>query len=456
MIKPQQPSVYVEILKIIDIVCLNIIIFFCFKISSYQFHYSFINISIVFTISYFFVSYINKIYDSWRFSSIKKIIFNLFINWLYVFLFSFFLIFFLKLISPLSRQLFIFFILFPFVYFAITRFVGYKILKLFRKKGWNYKKISILGTNDKAKNLAKTILSANWMGIDIVNFVSSSDDDSSSDQFLGKPVVNIDNFLLNHKDINYLYIVENNQSLILKCINNCSSHLNIYKIIDTYQIEPVYSKWIQIGKIYGFSLTETPFYGVNSLLKRLQDIILSLTILMMIAIPMLIISLLIKLTSPGPIFYKQERYGLNNEKIIVWKFRSMTFLKNDTFKQASKNDSRITWFGAILRKTSLDELPQFLNVLYGSMSIVGPRPHPIPLDEAHKEKIEKYFLRNKVKPGITGWAQINGWRGETDKLYKMENRIKFDLEYINNWSTILDFKIILLTIFKVFQDDNAY
>jgi len=171
---------------------------------------------------------------------------------------------------------------------------------------------------------------------------------------------------------------------------------------------------------------------------------------------MLIISLAIKLTSKGPVFFKQQRYGLDGKSIRVWKFRSMSVMEDAEITQASKNDPRITRVGAFLRKTSLDELPQFFNVLAGDMSIVGPRPHAVMHNEEYRKIITGYMLRHKIKPGITGWAQINGFRGETDTLDKMENRVAYDIDYIKRWSVFFDLKIILLTLVKGFTGQNAY
>ena len=189
--------------------------------------------------------------------------------------------------------------------------------------------------------------------------------------------------------------------------------------------------------------------------KRFIDLFFGLIIILIISLPLLFISLIIKLTSRGPIIFKQSRYGLNEKKFIMWKFRSMTFEKNAKFVQATSNDSRITKVGKFLRKTSLDELPQFFNVILGTMSIVGPRPHPIDLDKEHKDLIDNYMDRYKVKPGITGLAQISGWRGETDTLYKMEKRIECDLKYIAKWNILTDIKIIFQTVFKIIYDRNA-
>ena len=172
---------------------------------------------------------------------------------------------------------------------------------------------------------------------------------------------------------------------------------------------------------------------------------------------MLMIAFCVRMTSPGPALFRQKRYGIDGKSIEVWKFRSMKVMENGTkVTQATRGDNRITPFGAFLRRTSLDELPQFINVLRGEMSIVGPRPHAIAHNEEYRKIISGYMLRHKVKPGITGWAQINGWRGETDTVDKMEKRIEYDLDYIRNWSLFLDLKIVFLTVFKGFINKNAY
>jgi putative colanic acid biosynthesis UDP-glucose lipid carrier transferase len=196
---------------------------------------------------------------------------------------------------------------------------------------------------------------------------------------------------------------------------------------------------------------------VDGWLKRLEDIVVGSLILLVIAIPMLVIAICVKLTSRGPALFRQRRYGLNGEVIDVLKFRSMTVTEDgDEIKQATKDDPRVTKLGAFLRRTNLDELPQFFNVMGGSMSIVGPRPHAVAHNELYRRKVRGYMLRHKVKPGITGWAQINGWRGETDTLEKMEKRVEHDLDYIRNWSLLWDLQIILMTVFASGARRNAY
>lgn len=205
---------------------------------------------------------------------------------------------------------------------------------------------------------------------------------------------------------------------------------------------------------------EKPIAGWDGVVKALEDRLLAALILLMISPLMLGVALAIKLTSPGPVFFKQKRYGFNNEIIEVFKFRSMHVERcskdSGQIAQATRDDDRITPLGRLLRRTSLDELPQFINVLRGEMSIVGPRPHAVAHNEQYAQLIDEYLARHKVKPGITGWAQVNGLRGETDTLDKMERRVQFDLHYIENWSLAFDLRIILLTLLVGFSHPNAY
>ena len=198
--------------------------------------------------------------------------------------------------------------------------------------------------------------------------------------------------------------------------------------------------------------------GVNRFIKAAEDRILATLILVAISPLMLFIALGVKLSSPGPVLFKQKRHGWDGKPIKVYKFRTMRVHEEEEGKitQARRSDPRVTPFGAFLRRTSLDELPQFFNVLQGRMSIVGPRPHAVEHNEFYKEQVEAYMQRHRVKPGITGWAQINGWRGETDTLEKMRKRVEYDLYYIENWSLWFDLKIIFLTLFKGFVNKNAY
>jgi len=202
---------------------------------------------------------------------------------------------------------------------------------------------------------------------------------------------------------------------------------------------------------------DSPFRGANRVIKRVQDLVLGTVFLMISALPMLAIAGAIKLTSKGPVFFRQRRHGEDGVEFEVLKFRSMTVQENGlTVTQAQRHDPRVTPVGAFIRRTSLDELPQFLNVIQGNMSLVGPRPHAIAHNHLYRTKIQEYMRRNKVKPGITGWAQVNGFRGETDTLDKMVARVDHDLEYIRKWSFWFDIKIIFLTVFGRKVRQNAY
>jgi putative colanic acid biosynthesis UDP-glucose lipid carrier transferase len=205
------------------------------------------------------------------------------------------------------------------------------------------------------------------------------------------------------------------------------------------------------------SVFENPLYGVDGLLKRTADLVLGTLLLAATAVPMLVIALLVKLSSPGPVFFRQKRYGLDGREILVWKFRTMNCCDNGpTVRQATVGDARVTAVGRVLRRTSLDELPQLFNVLEGSMSLVGPRPHATAHNEEYRTQIGGYMLRHKVKPGITGLAQVCGYRGETESLDKMAQRVACDHQYIREWSFGLDLKILLKTLRVVVAQSNAY
>jgi putative colanic acid biosynthesis UDP-glucose lipid carrier transferase len=232
---------------------------------------------------------------------------------------------------------------------------------------------------------------------------------------------------------------------------------SVFFVPDVFGISIIQGRLQDMNGVPVVGLCETPFTGTNQLVKRFSDVVLATLILVLISPLLLCIALAVKLSSRGPVIFKQRRNGLAGEEIIVYKFRSMQVLDDGAVvPQATKDDPRVTRIGAFLRKTSLDELPQFINVLQGRMSIVGPRPHAVAHNEIYRQLIKAYMVRHKVKPGITGWAQINGHRGETDTVEKMQARVEYDLEYLRNWSLGLDLQIIARTIKLVFFDRNAY
>jgi len=232
---------------------------------------------------------------------------------------------------------------------------------------------------------------------------------------------------------------------------------SIFFVPDVFGISIIQGRLQDMNGVPVVGICETPFTGTNELVKRLSDIVLATLILILISPLLLLIAIGVKLSSPGPAIFKQRRNGLDGEEIIVYKFRSMRAMDNGkVVKQATKGDPRITRFGAFLRRSSLDELPQFVNVLQGRMSIVGPRPHAVAHNELYRQLIKAYMVRHKVKPGITGWAQVNGHRGETDTIEKMQTRVEYDLEYLRNWSLGLDLQIIARTVKVVLTGRNAH
>ena len=232
---------------------------------------------------------------------------------------------------------------------------------------------------------------------------------------------------------------------------------SVYIVPDFFVFELLHSRWTSMGGLPAVSVFENPLYGVDGLSKRTADLLIAFVGLIMVSIPMLLIAIAVKLSSRGPVFFRQKRYGLDGKEIMVWKFRSMRTCDNGpVVKQATKADPRITKIGGILRKTSLDELPQLFNVIEGTMSLVGPRPHASAHNEQYRNLIDGYMLRHKVKPGITGLAQVNGCRGETETVDKMERRIEWDHKYIRNWSLWMDIKILFKTFAVVWKQEEAY
>jgi putative colanic acid biosynthesis UDP-glucose lipid carrier transferase len=232
---------------------------------------------------------------------------------------------------------------------------------------------------------------------------------------------------------------------------------SIYFVPDVFMFDLVQARLDNVNGIPVISVFETPLTGINAVHKHVFDVVAAGLILLAISPLLLVIALLVKATSKGPVIFKQRRYGVNGEEILVYKFRSMSVCEDSqVVRQATQNDARVTWIGSILRRTSLDELPQFFNVLQGKMSIVGPRPHAVAHNEHYRKLIHGYMWRHKVKPGITGWAQINGYRGETDTIDKMEGRVIYDIAYLKSWSVWLDITIIFKTIKLVLKDSKAY
>jgi len=353
----------------------------------------------------------------------------------------------------------------PLLALATYRVFLRQALKALRYRGLNTRKVVVVGAGSLGVRLAGNIARAPWMGLDLLGFY---DDERIEPMKLpGRRIQlsvsgNLEQLVQQARagafDRIYIALPMHSEERIRWLVDQLSdTTASVYIVPDVFVFNLLHARAENIDGIPTISIFDSPMAGSGALIKRLEDIVLSSLILCMITIPMLLISAAIKCTSPGPVFFKQKRYGIDGRSIEVWKFRSMRVMENGAkVTQATRNDSRITPVGAFLRRTSLDELPQFINVLLGDMSIVGPRPHAIAHNEEYRGQISSYMLRHKVKPGITGWAQVNGWRGETDTLEKMQKRVEFDLAYINNWSLWWDLKIVFLTLFKGFVHQNAY
>jgi putative colanic acid biosynthesis UDP-glucose lipid carrier transferase len=336
------------------------------------------------------------------------------------------------------------------------------MLRRLRNNGRNQRIAAIAGAGENGVQVAQIIDQSPWMGLKSIGFFDDRTPQPDRTTWAG-PIKGNFNALIEkakNRSIDVIYIAlplssAHRIDALLKQLSDCTT--SVYVVPEAFWTEVMRGRWVNLGTLPTVSVFETPFYDLNGWLKRLEDIIFALVILLFAFIPMLGIAILVWLTSEGPVLYKQKRYGLDGREIEVWKFRTMKVQPAGTeIVQAKRGDKRFTPVGAFLRKTSLDEFPQFINVLQGSMSIVGPRPHAVVHNERYRTLINGYMLRHKVPPGITGWAQVNGWRGETETVKKMEERVKHDLWYIHNWSIWLDIKIILLTAVKGFINKNAY
>jgi putative colanic acid biosynthesis UDP-glucose lipid carrier transferase len=389
----------------------------------------------------------------------------IFLRWFVVVTLMALIGYFSRIVGESSRELLVtWFIITPFV-IVLAQLAARYVLDRISISSENLSSAVIVSVNDLSLRLATRFAEHPVYGVNCLGFFDDRDSNrlhTDTELPVGKLLGKLSEvavFVKNHQ-VNQVYIAApmTDQPRIMFLLDELrDTTVSIYFVPDVFLYDLIQANISAIQEIPIVAVCETPFAGVNGFVKRASDVVLSLLILILISPLLLLISLGVKLDSPGPVIFKQRRYGLDGEEIVVYKFRSMTVSENgDSVVQATRNDPRITPLGAFLRKTSLDELPQFINVLQGRMSIVGPRPHAVAHNEVYRKQIKGYMIRHKVKPGITGWAQVNGYRGETEVLEKMEARIDFDLDYLRNWSLPFDFYIILKTISVVIQDRNAY
>jgi putative colanic acid biosynthesis UDP-glucose lipid carrier transferase len=344
----------------------------------------------------------------------------------------------------------------------LGRLVAQQILVQWVGVAERTRRVVIAGANDLGKALAKRISDDSRSGMSVVGFFDDRGPDRlgqlTSGRLIGQ-LASLADYVRRHDvDVVFITLPIRNVQRVSELIDELfDTTVSIYFLPDIFVFDLIQSRATDIGGLPAISLCETPFYGPSGAVKRVSDIVLSAASLVLLSPVMLLLALIIKLTSRGSVIFKQRRYGLDGEEIIVYKFRSMRVSDDGAeIKQATLDDPRITPIGRILRKYSLDELPQLINVLQGRMSIVGPRPHAVAHNEEYRKLIKGYMLRHKVRPGITGLAQVSGYRGETKDLADMQKRVEYDLDYLRRWSVGLDVSIILRTVGVVLKGEKAY
>lgn len=412
---------------------------------------------------YLYCAEVFSCYRAWRAGKFKVMMMcvlgALFVSFAGLFCISFLF----KFSESLSRVGVSLWFLLSILFLYIWRLVVYLYKRNRRKLGLHLRNVAIIGETETAAYLYEEIVKNDELGFKFLGFFDDRTPERLFDKLASHSVVgSIQEAVDAARDgkVDSLYIAlpmkaEKRIADILLQLGDTT--VDVHIIPDFLLSNLIHARIEHVGEVDTLSVFESPCIGAHEFIKRTEDVVFSILILLLISPLLLVIAAAVKLTSKGPVIFKQDRYGLDGRKIKVWKFRSMSVTENnDVVTQATKNDVRITKLGRFLRRTSLDELPQFINVLEGTMSIVGPRPHAVAHNEEYRKKVQYYMFRHKAKPGITGWAQVNGWRGETDTLIKMAKRVEYDLHYIKNWSLLFDIKIILITIFKGFKNENAY
>lgn len=362
--------------------------------------------------------------------------------------------------KDLPRPLIIYFGVCCLLLLSIERLILRWFVRWLRGIGYNSRRVIIVGAGNLGLTTYNRILANPWMGLRVIGFVDDYRTESpiGDMRILGR-ISDLEDISSDFEvDRIFIALPTRAYARIHYIAERLLDRLTEISVIpDIYQSITLNASVTDLDGLPLINLAESSIHGWDAVIKRALDLCVAITGLIICLPMMIIITILIKCTTRGPVLFKQWRYGVDGKLIKIYKFRTMDVMEDGSqVRQAQRNDSRINPLGAILRRFSLDELPQFWNVLQGRMSVVGPRPHAVAHNEQYRRLIKAYMLRHKVKPGITGWAQINGWRGETDTLDKMENRVKFDKYYIENWSVWLDIKIIALTVWKGFFHENAY
>jgi len=331
-----------------------------------------------------------------------------------------------------------------------------------RQSSSRSRRFVVVGANNLGVNIAHKVMGNRRYGM---TFEGYFDDrapdrlgDTSDSQLLGG-LKDLPEYVRRHStDVVFITLPLRNIQRVAELLDEIhDTTASVYYVPDIFVFDLIQCRTDDIDGVPVIALCETPFYGTSAIIKRFSDVVIAATVLMVMLPLLIVIAAAIRLGSPGSVIFKQRRYGLDGREIVVYKFRTMTVSEDsNVIRQATRDDDRVTPIGAILRKYSLDELPQFINVLQGRMSVVGPRPHAVAHNEEYRRLIKGYMIRHKVNPGITGLAQIQGFRGETTSVDDMRHRVECDLEYLRNWSLMLDLRIILKTITVIWNDKMAY
>jgi len=453
---------FAALYRLTDICVIQSLLYLSALAYSQTYTLSYFTLSLVGSVSFALIAESFALYRSWRAGFFKEIVFYTIICWLFSGLIVLTYLFLSKTTEDYSRVSLGLWMISSIMTLLAWRYCFQLFLRNMRRKGYNTRNIAIFGLCDKGIRLAKEVMNNPESGYRLGAFYDDRVTTRLDEKYHGYLKGTIDQGIEDAKnqqyDVVYITLPIQAKTRIQEILFGLGdSTATVHVVPDLFMYCLMHGEMSHVGNVQTISVYDNPMKGGLAVIKRLEDLILACAIMAVITIPMLVIALSIKFTSKGPVIFKQDRYGLNGRRIRMWKFRSMTVTENsDVVTQAKKGDTRVTKVGAFLRRTSLDELPQFINVLKGDMSVIGPRPHAVAHNEEYRKIVDFYMLRHKVKPGITGWAQVNGARGETDTLDKMKVRIEYDLEYIRNWSLWLDFKIVIFTLFRSFNDKNAY
>ena len=446
-----------------DILFINIAFIFMYylKFNSIDFSDKYRFLLIIFNANWILVALMLKLYELNRIMRLDKVLFNLFKAFGFNILIITAVLFSLKQ-SEFSREHLYATYLILFALIMFWRYLSIKLIKLYRKSGYNYSRVVIVGGGEVAQQLNDYFNSDDVLGVRLLGVFSDSDFSFAiKDGVKTGTLDSLEQFALENDIDEIFYTMPLTYTKKIKgLVDFCDKYMIRFKVVPDFR--GFIFKRVNIdffNDVPVITLREEPLTDfINRFTKRVFDLIFSLlTIVFVLSWLYPFIAILIKLSSKGPVLFKQSRSGVNNEEFLCYKFRSMTMSAEADTKQATKGDVRITKIGAFLRKSSLDEFPQFFNVFMGDMSIVGPRPHMLKHTEEYSELIQKYMVRQLVKPGITGAAQVKGYRGETKELEDMEGRVRLDVWYIENWSLSLDINIIFHTVWNAFKgDEKAY